>query len=139
MLLKERYNWTNEMCAEQCKVCLSTWKKLIHGDIDNPRMEVLRSIGKGFGVPIDLLMDERNTYMMTEKERQYVLVFRDLPMFMQEDIQAFILTKRDEWHRMCEKDYRFRVREMHRIVSDAWTVDEIIAAEKYIESLRVDE
>ena len=90
LLLKERFAWTNEQCANNCEIGLSTWKRLLYGNISNPSMEMLRNLSKGFGVPVDLIMDERNSYMMTDEERKYILIYRDLPVFMQREVQAFI-------------------------------------------------
>ena len=136
LLLRERFSWTNEQCADNCEISLSTWKRLLYGNISNPSMEMLRCLSKGFGVPVDLIMDERNTYMMTDEERKYILIYRDLPVFMQREVQAFIKQKRKEWYELCKKDYRFQVRKNHRQVADGWTVDEILLAENYINEKR---
>ncbi len=109
--LKKVNNLTNAQIAEKSGLCEKTIYRIVHGQMENPTLEVLKGISDCFNVPIDILAEHRSDRIIRREEYLTFQRYRFLPPERRNKLDAILEEAVREWEAEVEQSYNMQLRQ----------------------------
>lgn len=123
--LKKQSGKTNEQCAEAIGISLNTFKHLIDGKCDNPRMDLLIRISYAFNTTLEWLCFGDSPRVLTRAEMLCIHKYRQLPLDKQTEITNLINKRYNEMETESLANPEYNARLKLRQLSSTLSITDI--------------